>query len=322
MKKAVNGFLNGIRGNPIVIASLGLAILMAIFVPQFASVGNIFTLLGQMSYLGIATVGLAFVLVGGGNDLSIGSVMTITGVVAAMIMASGAPIIVGVFGALVVGILIGALNGVFVAVLGVNAFMMTLITQMLFEGIALAVTSATSITNLPAAFIAMPDLCILYIPIPILIMAVIYVVGHVVLKHSVFGRKLTVTGANKNAARLVGVPVNQVLLEAYLLSGVLGALAGIILTARLGVGSPAAGSNIIMDVISAAVIGGNSLFGGKGSIVGVAFGVLLLGLISNGLTLLGVAWSWTMIIKGLVILLAVCIDVASVKLMSKKMLAA
>ncbi|MEG1011313.1 MAG: ABC transporter permease [Ruthenibacterium sp.] len=320
MKKAVDGFVQAIKGNPIIMAALGLLIIMAIFVPQFATVGNLFALLGQMSYLGIATVGLAFVLVGGGNDLSIGSIMTITGVTAARMMASGLPTFLAIAVALAVGVMIGLLNGMFVAVLGVNAFMMTLIIQMLFEGIALAVTGATSITNLPADFVKMPEVRLGGIPVPILILLAVYIAGHILLKRSVFGRKLMVTGANKNASRLVGIHVNQVLMAAYMLSGALGAVAGIILTARLGVGSPAAGSNLIMDVISAAVIGGNSLFGGKGSIVGVAFGVLLLGLISNGLALLGVAWSWTMLVKGFVILLAVMIDVVSVKMMSKKML--
>lgn len=321
MKKTANSFINGIKQTPIVIAVVGLMVIMALFIPRFATTNNMFTVLSQMSYLGIATIGLSFVLVGGGNDLSIGSIMTITGVVVAMLMASGIPVWIAVCAALLVGALIGLLNGFFVAELGVNAFMMTLITQMLFEGIALAVTSASSIKNLPQSFISMPDMSLALIPVPVIIMLTIYIIGHVLLKHSVYGRKLIVTGANKKAANLVGINVNLVQMLSYVISGVLAATAGILLTARLGVGSPAAGSNIIMDVISAAVIGGNSLFGGKGSVVGAAFGVLLLVLISNGLALLGVAWSWTMIIKGLVILLAVCVDIASTKVMEKKMLA-
>ncbi|MEG0382658.1 MAG: ABC transporter permease [Christensenella sp.] len=321
MKKTVNVIVTGIKNNPIIIASLAIFAVMLLFVPKFATADNLMSLLGQMSYLGIATVGLAFVLVGGGNDLSIGSIMTITGVVAAMCMSAGMPIAMAIIIALAVGAGIGVLNGAFVAGLGVNAFMMTLITQMLFEGIALAITNATSITGLPETFVAMPYETILFIPIPIVIMLAVYIVGHIVLTKSVYGRKLFVTGANAKAAKLVGIKIGAVLLGAYVISGILGGVAGIIVTSRLGVGSPASGSNIILDIISAAVIGGNSLFGGKGSIIGAAFGVLLLGLISNGLTLLGAEWATTMIIKGLIILLAVGIDVMSSKLMTKKMLA-
>lgn len=321
MKNVIKKIGLVIKNTPIIIASFVLFVIMLLFVPRFATLDNLLSLLGQMSYLGIATVGLTFVLVGGGNDLSIGSVISITGVVAAMCMVSGMPAVLAVVVALAAGLGIGLLNGVFVAGLGVNVFMMTLITQMLFEGIALAITSATSITGLPEAFISMPYKNILFIPVPIIIMLIVYLVGHVVLTKSVYGRKLFVTGANAKAAKLVGVSVEKVLLSAYLISGFLGALSGVIVTSRLGVGSPSSGSNIIMDVISAAVIGGNSLFGGKGSVVGTAFGVVLLGLISNGLTLLGVEWSITMVIKGLVILISVGIDVLSSKLLAKRMLA-
>jgi len=321
MKNVIKKIGLVIKNTPIIIASFVLFVIMLLFVPRFATVDNLLSLLGQMSYLGIATVGLTFVLVGGGNDLSIGSVMSITGVVAAMCMVSGMPEGLAVIAALAAGLMIGFLNGIFVAGLGVNVFMMTLITQMLFEGVALAITNATSITGLPESFISLPYETILFVPIPIIIMLIVYLIGHVVLTKSVYGRKLFVTGANAKAAKLVGVGVEKVLLGAYLISGFLGALAGVIVTSRLGVGSPSSGSNIIMDVISAAVIGGNSLFGGKGSVVGTAFGVVLLGLISNGLTLLGVEWSITMVIKGLVILISVGIDVLSSKLLAKRMLA-
>jgi len=320
MRKIATAIGNGIQSNPIIIASLGLFVLMIFFVPRFATQENLFSLFGQMSYLGIVTVGLAFVLVGGGNDLSIGSTISITGVIASWAMVRGLNIGLSVLLALAVGAGIGFLNGVFIAGLGTNAFMMTLITQMLFEGIALAVTSATSVTGLPAAFIEMGNKTILFLPAPVFVMLITYIAGHIVLTKSLYGRKLFVTGANKDAARLVGVNCVGILLSTYVLSGVLGGVSGVILAGRLGVGSPSAGRNIIMEVIGAAVIGGNSLFGGKGSVVGAAFGALLLSLISNGLTLLGVEWALTMIVKGFIILLAVCVDVAGTRLMSKRML--
>ncbi|MCL2699835.1 MAG: ABC transporter permease [Defluviitaleaceae bacterium] len=320
MNKTLNSIRQGVNKNPIIIASLGLFVIMLLFVPRFATLGNFISLSGQISYLGIATVGLAFVLVGGGIDLSLGSVISITGVVTALMIVAGLPILVAVLIALLLGAAIGLLNGFFIAVLGVNAFMMTLITQMLFEGIALIVTEAQSITGLPAVFVEMWYQTILYIPVPVLIMLFFFIIGHIVLTKSVFGRRLFVTGANKKAAKLVGVKADTVQMTAFIFSGLMGAIAGVILTSRLGVGSPAAGSNIILDIVSAAVIGGNSLFGGKGSIIGAAFGVLLLGLISNGLSLLGVEWAHTMIVKGAVILLAVIIDVVNSKVAQKQML--
>lgn len=325
----MNGKLRKITGwltnNPIVIASVSLMIIMAIFVPEFASAANITTILGQMSYLGIATVGLAIVLIGGGNDLSIGSVISITGVlgVSMMINSTGAFTVPGgVLVTLGVGLGIGLINGVMVAYLKINAFMMTLITQMLFEGIALLLTDAKTITGVPEGFLAIGNTKIIGIPLSVFIMLIVFVVGQYILSNTKYGRKLFATGANMKAARLVGIKTNRMLLSAYLICGFLGGISGLIMTCRLGVGSPSSGSNIIMEIMSAAIIGGNSLFGGKGTAVGAAFGALLLCLISNGMTLLGIEYTVTMIVKGLIILFAVTVDMMNKKLAAKRLLAA
>jgi ribose transport system permease protein len=325
MNKVIKKTTGWLNANPIVVASLFLMIIMALFVPKFANIGNIMTVLGQMSYLGIATVGLAFVLIGGGNDLSIGSTITISGVLGAMVMVnmSGAFTVgAGVAITLATGLAIGLINGIMVAYLKINAFMMTLITQMLFEGIALLITDAKTITGIPANFVAIANTQLLGIPVSIYLMLAVFVIGQFILTSTAYGRKLFATGANAKAAKLVGINTEVMLLSAYLICGLLGGVSGIIMTCRLGVGSPSSGSNIIMEIMSAAIIGGNSLFGGKGTVVGAAFGSLLLCLISNGLTLLGIEYTVTMIVKGLIILFAVVIDMMNLRLSAKKLLAA
>lgn len=320
--KMVTGWLNA---NPIVIASLSLMIIMFIFVPNFATAANITTVMGQMSYMGIATVGLAFVLIGGGNDLSIGSVISISSVFGVMVMTNVAgnfSVPLGVIVMIVTGLVISLINGVMVAYLKINAFMMTLITQMLFEGVALLVTDAKTITGVPGVFLTTANIRILSIPLSVFVMLAIFIVGQYILSKTTYGRRLFATGANAKAAKLVGVKTGRMLLSAYLICGLMGGIAGIIMTARLGVGSPSSGSNIIMEIMSAAIIGGNSLFGGKGTIIGAAFGALLLCLISNGLTLLGIEYTITMIVKGAIILFAVVIDMMNTKLSAKRLLTA
>lgn len=319
MNKKIYEWLNS---NPIVIASLLLMVLMVIFVPKFATFSNLMIVLGQMSYLGIATIGLSFVLIAGGNDLSIGSIISLSSVlsVSAMIsMNQPFTVATGVIVALLTGLLIGLLNGIMVAYLRINAFMMTLITSMLFEGITLLITDAKTIKGIPDGFVAIGNTKILGMHTSVYIMLVITIISQFILTRTTYGRKLFATGANPRGAHLVGVKAKAMLLSAYLISGLFGGIAGLIMTCRLGVGSPSSGSNIIMEIMSAAIIGGNSLFGGKGTAVGAVFGALLLCLISNGLTLLGVEYTITMIIKGLIILGAVTIDMLNARISTKRL---
>lgn len=327
MKKTniINRTIKWLLRNPVVIATFILIILMLLFVPSFATIQNLLTVAQQISVTGIAAVGLAYVLIGGGNDLSIGSVITFSSVMGAIVMKNiGSPLglFLGVLTALIVGMLIGLFNGIMVSKIGVNAFMMTLITQMMLEGAALMVTNATAIGGLPSSFLAIGKSKVLGIPAPLYIMLVFFIIGQYVLKKVGFGRKLYATGANKKAAKLVGIPVERIITTSFIFSGFCAASAGIVLSSRLGAATPSAGSYLLLDIMSAAIIGGNSLFGGKGSVVGAAFGVLLLGLISNGLNLLGVSYNATMIVKGGIILFAVVLDYLKERISAKKLLQA
>lgn len=317
----------GLTSNPVFIATLILSVAMILFVPSFSTVQNIRTIAQQFSYTGIAATGLAFVLIGGGNDLSIGANISFSSIIAAQVMtrfmgAGNGSVLPGILASLAAGGMIGLFNGFCVSKIGMNAFILTLITQMFCDGVSLLITNSVSIGGLPEAYIAIGTQSLFGIPLPILIMIAFFIVGQFVLAKTAYGRKLYTVGANKQAARLAGISVERIQILAFVISGVCGASAGIVLSARLGAATPSAGSNSMLEIMSAAIIGGNSLFGGKGSVVGAACGVVLLSLISNGLNLLGVSYYATMMVKGSVILLAVALDYLNQKMRTRQMLKA
>jgi len=314
---------NWIRRYPVAVVAILAAIGMSIFVPGFATSTNLTAVGAQLSYIGICTTGLAFILIGGGNDLSLGTAMSASAVISGLVMinvGSKMSTPLGIIVILLMGMLFAAINGYFVAYLKVNAFMMTLITQFLFRGLALLLTNSLSVTGLPEGFVMIGRTTILGIPISIFVMLGFFIVGQFLLSKTTYGRKLFATGANEKAAKLVGISTSMVLFKAYLFGGICNAVSAIILVGKLKVANPTMGNDLFLDIISAAVIGGNSLFGGKGSIVGAAFGVLLFGLISNGLNILGVPYQDTKWIKGLIILLAISMDTINEKLSARNML--
>jgi ribose transport system permease protein len=235
-------------------------------------------------------------------------------------ITGGGATVTGLICILAVSVLFAAINGYFVAYLKVNAFMMTLITQFLFRGLALLLTNSLSIKGLPEGFISLGKATLWGVPVSIFIMLAFFAGGQFVLSKTSYGRKIIATGANEKAARLVGISTNGVLFKAYLFGGLCNAVSAIILVGKLSVANPTMGNDLFLDIISAAVIGGCSLFGGKGSVVGAAFGVLLFGLISNGLNMLGVPYQDTKWIKGLIILIAIAMDTVNEKLTARSML--
>jgi ribose transport system permease protein len=312
-----------IRKYPIAIVVIFLALAMALFVPGFASSINLIAVGTQVSYIGICTTGLAFILIGGGNDLSLGTAMSASAVISGLVMIhvmSNLSTPFGIIAVIAASLLFAAFNGYFVAFLKVDAFMMTLITQFLFGGLALILTNSLSVSGLPESFTALGKTTLLGIPISIFIMLAVFIGSHFVLMRTSYGRELFATGANEQAAKLVGVSTNWVLFKAYLFGGLCNAIATIILVGKLSVANPTMGNDLFLDIISAAVIGGCSLFGGKGSVAGAAVGVLLFGLISNGLNLLGVPYQATKWIKGLIIIVAISMDIVNEKISARNML--
>jgi ribose transport system permease protein len=324
--KVISNIINWFRRYPVAAITLLAIIAMLIFEPAFSSLTNLTGYGAQLSYVGICATGLAFLLIGAGMDLSLGTAISAISVISGLVMVgvgnSDFATPIGIVVIILAGIAFSAINGYFVAYVKVNSFMMTLITQFLFRGIALILTNSNSVTHLPNLFVTIGSFRIFdnEFPVSIFVMIAFFIIGQLILSKTSYGRKLFAVGANEKAAKLVGISTNGVLFKAYLFGGLCNGVAAIILIGKLSVANPTMGDGLFLDVMSAAVIGGCSLFGGKGSIIGTAFGVVLFGLITNGLDLLGVSYQDQRWIKGLIILIAIAINTITETQQAKKML--
>src|SRR5271165_724531 len=291
------------------------------FVPEILSPTNLRDVFLQILPLFVAAMGLMVVLMVAQIDLSATSIMAMGCVVGASIMTSeggylaGHPLApaVAILAIVAIGVLIGVLNGVCTIMFDMPSFLVTLTTMMFFSGAAVWYTAAhtssgSSIGSLPPAFIEIGYGGLAGIPYAAIITVLLAIVVHLVLTRTVFGRWVLAVGLNPRAAAISGVPVKSVVIGCFALSGLFSAFAAIIYTARLEAGTPILGQRILLDVIGAAVIGGVSLFGGKGTVIGVLFGVLFLSVVDNGLQLLGLSLSSVYAIKGGVILFAAVTD--------------
>lgn len=289
-------------------------------VPQIVSKATLVEVVVAMLPLLILAVGQSFVLIVAGIDLSMTSVVALASVIAASVMTgdggllagSAAAVPVGLAGFLIVGLVAGLFNGLCITRFGMPALMVTLVGQTLLAGCAVWYTSlrtdSVSIAALPAAFNLIGRGSIAGIPYALLICGAVVLSAGWILQKTTLGRWLYAVGANPRAARVSGVPVERVIVVAFVLSGLCAALASIIYTARLETGSPVLGQRVLLDVIGAAVIGGVSLFGGKGKVAWVILGVLFLTVVDKGLQLLGMSQFLVFAVKGGVILLAAILD--------------
>ena len=287
------------------------------FTPGLTSSNNISNIFSNLLPLLIVATGQTIVLITGGIDLSVTSVMALGSVTGALVMSGdqglfggsvwAAP--TGLAAMLLTGALIGWLNGAAITRLGMPPFMVTLTTMMFASGLAIWLTKSKTIYNLPPAFNAIGKGSLFFIPYALLVTALLVVTAHVLLNRSLHGRWLYACGHNARAAEISGVPVSQTVTLAYVISGVCAAVAAVLYTGRLETGSPVLGQRLLLDVIGAAVIGGASLFGGRGKIVWTLYGVLFLTLIDNTLNLAGHSHFTIMMVKGGVILLAALLDV-------------
>jgi ribose transport system permease protein len=282
--------------------------------PGLASVSNLANILANLLPLLVVATGLTLVLIAGGIDLSVTSTIALASVVGAFVMNGdsgwlrGSPVAApaGVAAMLAVGAVVGVCNGLAVTRLRMPAFIVTLTSMMFFSGLAVWLTKSRAVDNLPVGFTILGTnlACALGIA------GVLAGFVHLMLSRSLFGRWLYAVGHNARAAHVSGVPVDGVLLSAYVASGVLAAAASVLYTARLETGSPVLGQRILLDVVGATVLGGTSLFGGKGRVSWTLFGVLFLTLLDNALNLLGLTHFAIMMAKGGVILLAALLDAA------------
>ncbi|HAU8252535.1 TPA: ribose ABC transporter permease [Vibrio vulnificus] len=294
------------------IALLFLIVVVSFLNPNFFTVDNILNILRQTSVNAIIAVGMTLVILTAGIDLSVGSVLALCGAFAASLVAMEVPVLIAVPTALLAGASLGAISGIIIAKGKVQAFIATLVTMTLLRGVTMVYTDgrpiSTGFTDTADAFAWFGTGYALGIPVPVWLMVVVFAAAWYLLNHTRFGRYVYALGGNESATRLSGINVDKVKIGVYAICGLLAALAGIIVTSRLSSAQPTAGMGYELDAIAAVVLGGTSLMGGKGRIMGTLIGALIIGFLNNALNLLDVSSYYQMIAKAAVILLAVMVD--------------
>lgn len=294
---------------------VALVIIMSIISPTFFTSRNLINVAKQASITSVIGVGMTFVLITGGIDLSVGSVMALSGTLAASVAVAdkNMPILAVILVGAALGTLCGLINGVGVSYIGFPPFIMTLGMMTIARGIPLVYTNGTPIFGLSDAFNALANSRILGIPTLVYYMVVISIIGYVILSRTVLGRQIYGIGGNEEAARLSGVPVARLKMLVYVFSGFLAGIAGILICSRITSGNGTVAEGYEMNAISAAVIGGVSMTGGSGSVLGMVVGAMILTIIQNSFDIMGVNSFYQDIIKGIIILLAVFLDLRGKK---------
>ncbi|WP_104026480.1 ribose ABC transporter permease [Vibrio jasicida] len=294
------------------IALIFLIVVVSFLNPNFFTVDNILNILRQTSVNAIIAVGMTLVILTAGIDLSVGSVLALCGAFAASMIALEVPVLIAVPTALFAGAALGAISGIIIAKGKVQAFIATLVTMTLLRGVTMVYTDgrpiSTGFTDTADAFAWFGTGYALGIPVPVWLMVIVFAAAWYLLNHTRFGRYVYALGGNESATRLSGINVDRVKIGVYAICGMLAALAGIIVTSRLSSAQPTAGMGYELDAIAAVVLGGTSLMGGKGRIMGTLIGALIIGFLNNALNLLDVSSYYQMIAKAVVILLAVLVD--------------
>lgn len=293
----------------LIVIAIG-AIVLSIFSPVFLSRLNIENLLFSSTIIAVIAIGESFVILVAGIDLSVGAVLALSSVLSVgLVNDFGAPVPVAVIASLGVGALIGLINGINVTLTKIPALIATLAMLTVTRGLAFIYSGGQNIAPVPDFYVTVQATRLFGVPVIILLTLGLGVLAHFVLTRTRFGRSVYATGGNPVAARLSGIRTNRVIVTAYTISGVMAALGGVMITARLEAGAATAGQGMELTVISATVIGGVSLFGGEGKIAGVLLGVLLLGLVQNAINLLNVPPNYDYVVSGLVIAVAAALDV-------------
>ncbi|SEA72975.1 ribose transport system permease protein [Thalassobacillus cyri] len=292
------------------IGLLLIIIILSVMSDNFLSLGNILNVLRQVSINALIAFGMTFVILTGGIDLSVGSVLALAGALTAGMLASGMDPVLAVLIGLIAGALMGAFNGLIITKGKVAPFIATLATMTIFRGLTLVYTDGRPVTGLSDSFFfEMIGKGYLFgIPFPVILMGAAFIILVFILRKTTFGRKVYAIGGNESASILSGIKSDRVKIWVYSLTGMLSALAGIILTSRLNSAQPNAGFTYELDAIAAVVLGGTSLSGGRGWLVGTLVGALIIGVLNNGLNLLNVSSFYQQVVKGGVILLAVLLD--------------
>lgn len=285
-----------------------LGVVWTVLNPSFITPDNLINILRQASYTAIAAVGMTMVIIIGEIDLSAGSLVCAAGLAGALVCKGTDSVLLAVIAALIMGAIVGLFNGSLCAIGQLPGFIASLASMTILRGLAYIVTGGNSVVWSNDNFTMIGTGYISIIPVPVIIMFAAVIFGVLLTVKFRFGRYIYAVGGNMEASRWSGIAVVRVKIIVYMIMGVLTAIAGLIITARLGSGQPSAGLNFEMDCITAAVVGGTSMSGGRGKIIGTVVGVLLLTVLTNGMTLVGMNTYWQQVLKGVIIVISVLAD--------------
>ena len=293
------------------IALIGLMMVITFINPNFLTANNLLNLLLQVTANGFIAFGMTFVILTGGIDLSVGSILALSSALTAGLIAAGIPVPFAILLAVCMGGIFGMLNGLLVAYGKLAPFIVTLASMTIFRGATLVFTNGNPLTQgLGYSFLFqfLGQGYVVGIPFPVILMFLVFIILYVVLHKTAFGKSVYALGGNEKAAYISGVKLSKVKIIIYTISGIMASISGLIITSRLSSAQPTAGTSYEMDAIAAVVLGGTSLSGGKGRILGTLIGALIIGVLNNGLNIIGVSAFWQQVVKGVVILIAVLLD--------------
>lgn len=296
------------KGMGLFLILIVLSVLIGLKNPVFFTFSNIVDVLRNTSFTLIIAVGMTFVLIARGLDLSVGSLVAFCGMVCSLFLSWGASIFISVTMGLLSGAVFGALNAVFVVAIRIPSMIATLGTMYMARGLVLVVTKGAPVYPLPEEFVNIGGGTLFNIPYVVVLALVLCVMAHFVLVKTNYGRKVYAIGGNPETAKFAGINVTLLTASVYVISGMLAGLSGIMMAARMGSGQPSVGDGMEMTVITAVIIGGTSLNGGAGTILGTALGAILINVLSTGMNLVGVSAYWQKFVTGLIIVIAVGID--------------
>ena len=285
-----------------------LVLLMAVLAPNFLSVSNGINVARSVSINAILAAGMTLIILTGGIDLSVGSILGVSGVTGVLLWTNGVPTPLALVGGILVGALAGAVNGAFVARFALPAFIVTLGSMTYLRGLSYSLLDGQPLVATELGYRGVGNGSIAGIPQPVVIMVAVYAVLWFVLERTRFGRHVYAVGGNSEGARLAGINVKRVLMTVYMIGGATAGVAGVIFSARVLSAQPTAGNGYELDAIAAVVLGGTALAGGRGRILGTLIGAVIIGVLSNGLVLMNVPFFYQLIIKGVVIILAIGLD--------------
>lgn len=288
---------------------LTVCILLSFTAPNFLSWNNMLNILRQCSVFGIVVVGVSLVTIAGGSDLSVGGQVAVDGIFAAILMVNrGLPIWLTVLATMVLGIIFGLINGLICVKFGIAPLIVTLGTMLVLNGLAYIISGGYAIFGMPETFKILGQGHVGVIPVPVIIFFIIVIIGAVLLNKTYLGRYIYAMGGNTNASYLAGIKVEKMRIFTYMLCGWLTSIAALIMLSRTNSAQPSAGSSYPFDCMTACCLGGVSVAGGEGGVSGAIMGVLIIGILNNGLQLMNCDSNLISCIKGVVLLVAVAID--------------